>query len=65
MADRQTTISFSNGNELRVKPSPDEIAAAIEKIEGEMIRVLDSEDEVVWVNPEFIVSITSHHIERV
>ncbi|MGH2982925.1 MAG: hypothetical protein ACRDK5_01510 [Solirubrobacterales bacterium] len=64
MADRQTTISFANGNELEVKPSPDDIAAAIEKAEGELIRVLDSEDCAVWINPEHIVSVTSHDIQR-
>jgi hypothetical protein len=57
-----TTISFANGSELQVKPSPDEIAAAIEKAEGGLIRLLDSDDYAVWVNPEHVVSITSRHV---
>jgi hypothetical protein len=63
--ERQTTISFANGNELQVKPSPDDIAAAIEKADGELIRVLDSDDYGVWINPEHIVSVTSRHAKRV
>jgi hypothetical protein len=65
VADRQTTISFVNGNDLTVKASPDEIAATIEKAEGELIRVLDSDDYAVWINPEHIVSVTSHDIKRI
>jgi hypothetical protein len=57
-------ISFVNGNELKVKPSPDEIATVIEKAEGELIRVIDSNDYAVWINPEHIVSVTSHDIKR-
>lgn len=58
-------ISFVNGNELTVKPSPDEIAAVIEKAEGELIRVIDSDDYAVWINPEHIVSVTSHDINAI
>jgi hypothetical protein len=65
MADRQTTISFVNGNELKVKASPDEIAVTIEKAEGELIRVIDSDDYAVWINPEHIVSVTSGEFKRV
>jgi len=66
MADKRLTmISFANGKELQVKPSPDEIAAEIEKAEGGLIRVLDSDDYPVWLNPEHIVSVTSRHIKRV
>ena len=57
-----TTISFANGSELKVKPSPDEIAGAIEKAEGGLIRLLDSDDYAAWVNPEHVVSITSRHV---
>jgi hypothetical protein len=65
MADRQTMISFVNGNEIKVKLSPDEIAAAIEKAQGELIRVLDSDDYAVWINPEHIVSVTSHDVKSI
>jgi hypothetical protein len=61
MAEKQdpTTISFANGSELKVIATPDEIAAAIEKGEGELLRLLDTNENAVWINPEHIVHIVS------
>lgn len=61
MAEKQdpTTISFANGSELQVIASPDEIAAAIEKAEGGLLRFLDTNENAVWVNPDHIVHVVS------
>ncbi len=67
MAEKQdpTTISFANGSELQVIASPDEVAAAIEKAEGGLLRFLDTNENAVWVNPDHIVhvvSVTAPHV---
>lgn len=61
MAERQdpTTISFANGSELQVVATPDEIAVAIEKAEGGLLRLLDTNENAVWVNPEHIVHVVT------
>lgn len=61
MAEKQdpTTINFVNGSELEVIASPDEVAAAIEKSEGGLLRLLDTNENAVWINPEHVVSIAS------
>jgi hypothetical protein len=67
MADGQTKISFANGSELRVLAPPDEIAVAIEKVQGGMLRLLDTDENAVWINPEHIVhiaSVESEHVKR-
>jgi hypothetical protein len=64
MADRETMIRFGDGSQLELKPSPDEIANEIEKAEGRLIRVLDSDHYPVWFNPAYIVSVTSHDIKK-
>lgn len=61
MAEKQdpTTINFTNGSELKVISPPDEIAAAIEKADGGLVRLLDTNENGVWINPAHIVHIVS------
>jgi len=56
-----TTISFVNGNDLKIKASADQVAGVIEqaKAQAELIHVTDSEDNTVWINAAHIVSLTS------
>ncbi|MGE5746433.1 MAG: hypothetical protein ACM33U_04155 [Solirubrobacterales bacterium] len=67
MAEKQdpTTIIFVNDSELQVIASPDEIAAAIQKAEGELLRLLDTNENAVWINPEHIVHIATVAPEHV
>jgi hypothetical protein len=55
-----TLIRFSHGRELLVLPSPDEVAQAIRDYEGGLTRVLDVKGNAAWINPNDVVSITSH-----
>jgi len=57
-------IRFANGRELVVQPSPDEVVRAIKNAEGGLTRVLDTNANAAWVNPEDIVTITSHRARR-
>jgi uncharacterized protein YlzI (FlbEa/FlbD family) len=62
--ERTTAISFANGSELKVKASPDEMADTIAQGRGgELVRVIDSDGYAVWINPEHIVSVTSHELQ--
>lgn len=70
MAEKQdpTTINFANGSELKVVSPPDEIAGAIEEGDGGLIRLLDTEENAVWINPDHIVHIAAvapEHVRRV
>jgi hypothetical protein len=63
-ADRVTVIRFANGRELVVQPSPDEVVRAIRNAEGGLTRVLDTNTNAAWINPEDIVTISSHRARR-
>lgn len=59
-ANKLTLIRFANGRELVVKPSPDEVAKAIDDYDGGLTRVLDVRGNAAWINPRDVVTITSH-----
>lgn len=63
-ADSVTVIRFANGRELVVQPSPDEVVRAIENAGGGLTRVIDTKSNAAWINPEGIVTITSHRARR-
>ena len=63
-----TTITFANGSELKVIAPPDEIAAAIDKANGRLLRLLDTNENGVWINPEHVVhiaTVASEHVRPV
>jgi uncharacterized protein YlzI (FlbEa/FlbD family) len=55
-----TVIRFTNGRELGVRPSPDEVVKSIRDHEGGLTRVLDVNGNPAWINPGDVVTITSH-----
>jgi uncharacterized protein YlzI (FlbEa/FlbD family) len=59
-----TVIRFANGRELGVQPSPDEVVKAIRDHEGGLTRVLDVNGNPAWINPDDVVTITSHRPRR-
>ena len=63
-AERMTVIRFASGRELMVKPSPDEVAKAIEDYNGGLTRVLDVRGHAAWINPRDVVTITSHRARK-
>ncbi|MDX6607556.1 MAG: hypothetical protein QOD14_2096 [Solirubrobacterales bacterium] len=63
-ADKVTVIRFASGRELVVQPSPDEVVRAIRNAEGGLTRLLDTKANAAWINPEDIVTITSHRARR-
>jgi len=58
-ASRLTDVTFSSGDRLSVKGSPDEIIDTIAKSQGQPIRLVDAGDYVHWVNPSFVRSVVS------
>jgi hypothetical protein len=63
-AQNVTMIRFANGRDLMVRPSPDEVATAVELNGGGLTRLLDVNGNPAWINPADIVSITSHRRKR-
>ena len=59
-ANKLTVIRFTNGRELLVQPSPDEVVRAIRQHDGGLTRVRDLNGDAAWLNPDDVVTITSH-----
>ncbi len=59
-----TVIRFANAREVVVRPSPDEVVRTIKSADGVLTRVIDINSNPAWINPDDIVTITSHRARR-